>query len=85
MWEFDGNGDGTFQPDRQLFTYFQPFALADVNGDGAPNIARYDFMWPDGTTETKGPTRFTTYLDHAGWHVSAEQHLCRLQRPADSG
>ena len=62
VWEFDGNGDGTFQPGRQLFTGFQPFALADVNGDGRPDIARYDFMWPDGTTETEGPARFTTYL-----------------------
>jgi hypothetical protein len=62
VWEFDGNGDGTFQPARQLFTDFQPFALADFNGDGLADIARYDFMWPDGTTENEGPAKFTTYL-----------------------
>lgn len=65
VWEFDGNGDGTFQSPRQLFTGFEPFALADVNGDGFPDIARYDFMWPDGTTQTEGPSKFTTYLGQA--------------------
>ncbi|MFP5235953.1 MAG: FG-GAP-like repeat-containing protein [Acidobacteriota bacterium] len=65
IWEFDGNGDGTFQAPRQLFTDFQPFALADVNGDGHPDIARYDFMWPDGTTQTTGPSKFTTYVGQA--------------------
>ncbi len=64
VWELDGNGDGTFQTPRQLYTDFQPFVLADVNGDGHPDIARYDFMWP-GTTETLGPAKFTTYLGQA--------------------
>ena len=62
VWEFTGNGDGTFQTPRQLFTDFQPFALSDVNGDGLPDIARYDYMWPDGTTGALGPAKFTTYL-----------------------
>ena len=62
VWEFDGNGDGTFQPGRRSLTDFEPFVLADVNGDGRPDIERYDFMWPDGTTTTEGPARFTTYL-----------------------
>ena len=62
VWELLGNGDGTFQPARQLFTGFQPFAMADLNGDGYLDIARYDFMWPDGKTQTVGPAKFTTYL-----------------------
>ena len=63
VWEFLGNGDGTFQPGQQLFTPFQPMTLADVNGDSRLDIVRYNFFWPDGTTETYGPARFTTYLD----------------------
>ena len=62
IWEFLGNGDGTFQAGRQLFNAFQPMAMADVNGDSWLDIVRYDFMWPDGTTQTLGPARFTTYL-----------------------
>jgi expansin (peptidoglycan-binding protein) len=65
VWEFDGNGDGSFQPGRQLYTDFQPFALGDVNGDKLPDIARYDFFWPDGTTENYGPAKFTNYLGQA--------------------
>lgn len=63
VWEFLGNGDGTFQPGIQLFSAFQPMTMADVNGDSFLDIVRYDFMWPDGTTETLGPAKFTTYLD----------------------
>ena len=65
VWEFLGNGDGTFQQGQQLFSAFQPMTMADVNGDSWLDIVRYDFMWPDGTTETVGPARFTTYLDQA--------------------
>ena len=36
--------------------------MVDVNGDSLPDIQRYDFMWPDGVTETLGPAKFTTYL-----------------------
>jgi hypothetical protein len=65
VWEFLGNGDGTFQPGQQLFQAFQPMTMADVNGDSFLDIVRYDFMWPDGTTENIGPAKFTTYLDQA--------------------
>jgi hypothetical protein len=63
VWEFLGNGDGTFQSGKQLFTAFQPMTMADVNGDSWLDIVRYNFMWPNGTTETYGPPTFTTYLD----------------------
>jgi hypothetical protein len=62
VWEFDGNGDGTFQTGKQLFTDFQPFALADLNGDKKFDIARYDFMWADGISSVSGPVQFTNYL-----------------------
>ncbi len=62
VWEFLGNGDGTFQSGLQLFNAFQPMTMADVNEDSVPDIVRYDFFWPDGTTETVGPAKFTTYL-----------------------
>jgi hypothetical protein len=63
IWEFLGNGDGTFQPGQQLFSAFQPMTMADMNGDSWLDIVRYDFFWPDGTTQTFGPAKFTTYLD----------------------
>jgi hypothetical protein len=62
IWEFLGNGNGTFQAGKQLYSGFQPMTMADVNGDSWLDIVRYDFMWPDGTTETDGPAKFTTYL-----------------------
>ena len=62
VWEFLGNGDGTFQPGQQLFSSFQPMTMADMNGDSWLDIVRYDFFWPDGKTETYGPAKFTTYL-----------------------
>jgi hypothetical protein len=62
VWEFLGNGDGTLQAGVELFTGFQPMTMADVNGDGWPDIVRYDLKWP-GSTETLGPAKFTTYLD----------------------
>jgi FG-GAP-like repeat/Chitobiase/beta-hexosaminidase C-terminal domain len=65
VWEFDGNGDGTFQTGKELYTDFQPFTLADVNNDGRLDIARYDTFWPDGTTETFEPAKFWTYLGQA--------------------
>jgi hypothetical protein len=63
VWEFLGNGDGTFKAGTQLFSQFQPMTMADVNGDSWPDIVRYDFFWPNGVNETYGPPKFTTYLD----------------------
>ncbi len=62
VWELTGNGNGTFQAARQLFIGFQPMAMGDLNGDGSPDIARYDIDWPDGTTQTFAPPKFTNYL-----------------------
>jgi hypothetical protein len=62
LWEFLGNGDGSFQAGKQVENHFQPMALADLNGDGRQDIARYDTIWAAGTTSSPGPPRFTNYL-----------------------
>ncbi|HLX85169.1 MAG TPA: FG-GAP-like repeat-containing protein [Terriglobales bacterium] len=46
VWEFLGNGDGTFQTGQQLFTNFSPLTLADVNGDSWLDIVSYDSSTP---------------------------------------
>jgi hypothetical protein len=39
LYEFLGNGDGTFQPPKLLFNNFSAFfAVADVNHDGNPDV-----------------------------------------------
>jgi hypothetical protein len=63
VWEIDGNGDGTFQTPRQIFTDFQPFALSDLTGSGYLDIAEYNSVSPNGTSE---PATFTNYLDQPG-------------------
>jgi hypothetical protein len=63
VWELLGNGDGTFQAGTQLYNAFQPMTLADVNGDSWPDIVRYDYFLPDGTTTPFNLAKFTTYLD----------------------
>ena len=70
VWEFLGNGDGTFKTGQKLFSAFQPMTMADVNGDSWLDIVRYDFFWPDGTTETYGLPKFTTYLGQASGKFS---------------
>jgi hypothetical protein len=51
LYEFLGNGDGTFQAARRLFSSFGDATVADVNRDGAPDlIALTDkFGNPSGT------------------------------------
>ena len=62
---FLGNGDGTLQSGRSLIGSFQPMTATNLNGDQWPDLLRYDFFWPDGTTQTLGPARFTLYLDQS--------------------
>jgi FG-GAP-like repeat len=67
VWEFLGNGDGTFQAGKQLFTGFEDFTLADLNGDGCPDIAQYDLYLtrnPESPPSTF-PATFTNFLCQA--------------------
>jgi hypothetical protein len=41
VYEFLGNGDGTFQPAKLLFQDFGFFTVADLNHDGIPDIVEY--------------------------------------------
>jgi len=41
VYEMLGNGDGTFQPAKLLFTDFGPFTMADLNHDGLLDIVEY--------------------------------------------
>lgn len=70
VWEFDGNGDGTFQAGRQLFNPFRPFALADVNGDTYPDIVLYAGVSPTFTNYLDQPdgsfVQKSTYAPYAG-------------------
>ena len=38
LYEFLGNGDGTFQPSKLLIPAIGPMTVADVDGDGYPDI-----------------------------------------------
>lgn len=41
VYEFLGNGDGTFQPPKLLFANFGFFTVADLNHDGLSDIVEY--------------------------------------------
>lgn len=38
VYEFLGNGDGTFQPANKIFSNSDPITMADVNRDGMPDL-----------------------------------------------
>lgn len=52
VWEFDGNGDGTFQAGRQLLTGLSAMALGDVNNDNQPDIAAFQSAVATSSTVT---------------------------------
>lgn len=62
VWEFDGNGDGTFQPGRELSTGFDSIGLGDINNDGHPDIARFDFFQTNSSSGFLASPQITNYL-----------------------
>lgn len=60
VFEFLGNGDGTFQPAKLLFQDFGHFTVADLNHDGLPDIVEY--IEPLNTAGDELPYGFNIYL-----------------------
>lgn len=59
VFEFLGNGDGTFQPPIDVLPQFGPFAMADLNHDGLPDIVA---VVEAPSTLTTGTPAFAIYL-----------------------
>lgn len=63
VYEFFGNGDGTFQTGKLLFTHFGPMVVADVDNDGHPDIV--NMLFPSflvASTTFLNPIQFSIYI-----------------------
>jgi hypothetical protein len=60
IYEFFGNGDGTFQAGKLLFTHIGPMVVADVDRDGYPDIV--NMLFPIAGDETPQPVQFSIYI-----------------------
>lgn len=59
LYEFLGNGNGTFQQPIDILQNFEPFAVADLNHDGIPDIV--EAVPPTSIFQT-GSTAFAIYM-----------------------
>ena len=64
LFELLGNGDGTFQPARLLFSHFGPMTVMDVNRDGHGDLIQSSFRWT--ADEQPLPAKFSLYLNQPG-------------------
>ncbi|MCU1307404.1 MAG: hypothetical protein JWN45_2099, partial [Acidobacteriaceae bacterium] len=64
VYEFLGNGDGTFHPAQLLFSHFGPMAVADVNHDGRSDLIQLSFAMT--SNQTPIPAQFSIYLGQPG-------------------
>ena len=60
VYEFFGKGDGTFRSGNLLFPHFGPMVVADVDGDGHPDIV--NMLFPISVDETPQPVQFSIYI-----------------------
>jgi hypothetical protein len=60
VYEFFGNGDGTFQPGKLLFPHFGPMVVADVDRDGYPDIV--NMLFPIDVNAVPQPVQFSIYI-----------------------
>jgi FG-GAP-like repeat len=63
LYELLGNGDGSFQPAKLLFSNFGPMTVADIDHDGYPDIVQASYGTAlDGPVILPVPAEFSTYL-----------------------
>jgi hypothetical protein len=61
LFEFLGNGDGTFAPGKLILPNLSFFGMADLNGDGYPDIVELNQVEPNPPTYLLAPN-YTIYL-----------------------
>ena len=60
LYEFLGNGDGTFQTGTLLIPNLGPMVVADVNNDGYPDIV--SMLEPEAPSGLLNPAQFSIYI-----------------------